>query len=111
MTEIEQAQIATNFLNAISPVLIAVFLLGLLVGVFFFGRVVESIDRLGHRFRRQRRIKFATGATFEYLYLFKGRYYKHSEYQQVLKDNSMSFITYKAYKNYLKQQQAANKEF
>ncbi|AZN69123.1 hypothetical protein DX910_13585 [Acinetobacter haemolyticus] len=82
MTELEHAQIVTELLKSFNPVFIGVFLLGLLSGVFFFGRLIDSIDRLGERLRRPKRIRFRNmngrherGDNFEYLYLFNGEYY------------------------------------
>lgn len=82
MTELEHAQIVTELLKSFNPVFTGVFLLGLLSGVFFFGRLIDSIDRLGERLRRPKRIRFRNmngrherGDNFEYLYLFNGEYY------------------------------------
>lgn len=82
MTELEHAQIVTELLKSFNPVFMGVFLLGLLSGVFFFGRLIDSIDRLGERLRRPKRIRFRNmngrherGDDYEYLYLFKGEYY------------------------------------
>lgn len=88
MTELEQAKIATDLLNALSPMFIFVFMSGLVFGVFFFGRVVESLDRLSVRFRKPKRIKFGNlngrherKDNFEYLYLFRNEYYTLDQYQ------------------------------
>lgn len=82
MTELEHAQIVTELLKSFNPVFIGIFLLGLLTGVFFFGRLIDSIDRLGERLRRPKRICFRNmngrqerGDNSQYLYLFKGEYY------------------------------------
>ncbi|MBO3656710.1 hypothetical protein [Acinetobacter haemolyticus] len=82
MTELEHAQIVTDLLNALSPMFIASFIFGIVTGVFFFGRLIDSIDRLGERLRRPKRIRFRNmngrherGDNFEYLYLFNGEYY------------------------------------
>ncbi|KXZ67575.1 hypothetical protein AVENLUH5627_02104 [Acinetobacter venetianus] len=87
MNQLEQAKIATDLLNALSPMFIYVFMSGVVFGVFFFGRLVDSIDRLGVRLRRPKRIKaardFGENGDFEYLYLFKGRYYCLGEFQQL----------------------------
>ncbi|MDA3451974.1 hypothetical protein MKL33_15010 [Acinetobacter sp. AOR43_HL] len=95
MTELENARIVTELLNSLSPLFIAVFILGLLTGVFFFGRLIDSIDRLGERLRRPKRIRFRNmngrherGDSFEYLYLFKGEYFT-LEQQQFLKRQAL----------------------
>lgn len=95
MTELENARIVTELLNSLSPLFIAVFILGLLTGVFFFGRFIDSIDRLGERLRRPKRIRFRNmngrherGDSFEYLYLFKGEYFT-LEQQQFLKRQAL----------------------
>lgn len=82
MNQLEQAKIATDLLNALSPMFIYVFMSGVVFGVFFFGRLVDSIDRLSIRFRRPKRIRFRNlngrherKDNFEYLYLFEGEYY------------------------------------
>lgn len=66
---------------------IAVFLLGIFTGVFFFSDLVRRLDSLSERFRRPRRIKrsadFAEYGDFEYLYLFRGRYYSLGEYEDL----------------------------
>lgn len=93
MTELEQAQFASEFLNGLAPLFTGSFLLGLLVGVFFFGRVAQFIDRLGYSFRKPRRIKrscdFGQFGDFEYLYLFKGKYYCLGEYEKLKKELSL----------------------
>lgn len=110
MTQLEQAQIATEFLNAISPMFVAVFILGLLTGVFFFGRLIHSLDRLSVRFRRPKRIKavrdFKEHGDFEYLYLFQGRYYSLGEYQERKKQ---VFNHQDAYLKFLKQEKQSFK--
>ncbi len=77
----------TDLLISLNPVFIAVFILGLISGVFFFSDLVNRLDRLSYRFRRPRRIKrsadFGEHGDFEYLYLFKGRYYSLGEYQDL----------------------------
>ncbi|MBJ8499139.1 hypothetical protein [Acinetobacter oleivorans] len=95
MTELENARIVTELLNSLSPLFIAAFILGLLTGVFFFGRLIDSIDRLGERLRRPKRIRFRNmngrherGDSFEYLYLFKGEYFT-LEQQQFLKRQAL----------------------
>lgn len=95
MTDLEHARIVTELLNSLSPLFIAVFILGLLTGVFFFGRLIDSIDRLGERLRRPKRIRFRNlngrherGDNFEYLYLFKGEYFT-LEQQQFLKRQAL----------------------
>ncbi|MGQ4614234.1 hypothetical protein ACUIJ1_15515 [Acinetobacter junii] len=82
MTELEQAKLATDLLNALSPMFIYVFISGVVFGVFFFGRLIDAIDRLGYRLRRPKRIRFRNlngrherGDSYQYLYLFKGEYY------------------------------------
>ncbi|ENX04613.1 hypothetical protein [Acinetobacter courvalinii] len=82
MTELEHAQIVTELLKSFNPLFSGVFLLGLFTGVFLFGRLIDSIDRLGERLRRPNRIRFRNmngrqerGDNFEYLYLFRGEYY------------------------------------
>jgi hypothetical protein len=110
MTQLEQAQMATQFLNAISPILVGVFIFGLLTGVFFFSRLVHSLDRLSLRFRKPKRIKavrdFKEHGDFEYLYLFKGRYYSLGEYQELQKQ---VFNHRAAYFKFLKQEKQSFK--
>jgi len=89
MNELQQAQLASQLLNGLAPLFTGSFLLGLLVGVFFFARLVDSIDRLGERLRRPKRIKragdFNEFGNFEYLYLFQGKYYSLGEYEDLKK--------------------------
>lgn len=110
MTELEQAKIATDLLNALSPMFIFVFITGAVCGVFFFGRLVESLDRLGTRLRRPKRIKavrdFKEHGDFEYLYLFQGRYYSLGEYQERKKQ---VFNHHDAYLKFLKQEKQSFK--
>lgn len=93
MTEIEKAQLASDLLNGLSPLMTGCFLLGLIVGVFFFSRLAQTIDRLGYRLRNPRRIKracdFGNHGDFEYLYLFKGKYYSLGEFQ-ILKNELLN---------------------
>lgn len=95
MTELEQAKLATDLLNALSPMFIYVFISGVVFGVFFFGRLIDAIDRLGHRLRKPRRIRFRNmnGRTeradnFEYLYLYKGDYYTSQQRDFLLNQKS-----------------------
>lgn len=96
MNEFEKAQLASELLNGIAPLFTGSFLLGLLVGVFFFGRLVDSIDRLGERLRRPKRIKragdFNQFGDFEYLYLFQGKYYSLGEYEELKKKAKEKFL-------------------
>lgn len=96
MTELEHAKIVTDLLNSLSPAFIAVFILGLFTGVFFFGRLIDSIDRLGERLRRPKRIKavrdYGEHGDFEYLYLFNGRYYCLGEFQQLKQAAKNKFL-------------------
>lgn len=96
MNEFEKAQLASELLNGLSPLFTGSFLLGLLVGVFFFGRLVDSIDRLGERLRRPKRIKragdFNQFGDFEYLYLFQGKYYSLGEYEELKKKAKEKFL-------------------
>ena len=95
MTELEQAKLATDLLNALSPMFIYVFISGVVFGVFFFGRIIDSIDRLGYRLRKPRRIRFRNmngrterGDNFEYLYLYKGDYYTSQQRDFLLNQTS-----------------------
>ncbi|WP_023269820.1 hypothetical protein [Acinetobacter gyllenbergii] len=110
MTDLEKAKFVTDLLNGLSPLFIAAFLFGILVGVFFFGRIVDVIDRLGSRLRRPKRIKavrdFKEHGDFEYLYLFQGRYYSLGEYQERKKQ---VFSHHDAYLKFLKQEKQAAK--
>lgn len=49
MTEEEKARLAADLLNGLSPIMTGSFLLGLLVGAFFFSRFLDFIDRYLHR--------------------------------------------------------------
>lgn len=110
MTELEQTKLATDLLNALSPMFIYVFISGVVFGVFFFGRLIDSIDRLGQRLRRPKRIKavrdFKEHGDFEYLYLFNGRYYSLGEYQERKKQ---VFSHRDAYLKFLRQEKQAAK--
>lgn len=85
MTELEQAQFASELLNGLAPLITGSFLLGLLTGVFFFGRIADFIDRLGSSFRRPQRIKRAfSDGDFEYLYLLRGVYHTKDQYEKLV---------------------------
>lgn len=87
MTELEKAQFASEMLNGLAPLFTGSFLLGLLVGVFFLGRLADFIDRFSYRFRKPRRIRFGD---FEYLYLFNDKYYSLAEYEKLKKEFSLN---------------------
>lgn len=59
MTTDQKAQLATELLNAFTPSLIASFIFGLIVGVFFFSNLMTRLDRLSELYRRPKRIRFA----------------------------------------------------
>ncbi|RCU28221.1 hypothetical protein [Acinetobacter baumannii] len=46
MTQIEQVQAATELLKALNPAFIAIFLLGAVVGTFFFSGLFRFFDNL-----------------------------------------------------------------
>lgn len=88
MTTDQKAQLATELLNAFTPSLIASFIFGLIVGVFFFSNLMTRLDRLSELYRRPKRIRFANlngqierNSDFEYLYFYQGRYYTNDQYQ------------------------------
>ena len=90
LTELEQAQFASQMLNGLAPLFTGSFLLGLLTGAFFFGRFARIIESLACDFRRPTRIKrycdYGALGDFEYLYLFKGKYYSLGEYENLKKE-------------------------
>lgn len=83
-----QEQFVIELLNALNPAFIAVFILGIITGVFFFSDLMTRLDRLSELYRRPKRIKFGdlNGRVerkddFEYLYFYRGRYYTNEQYQ------------------------------
>lgn len=86
-TQIDQTRLLTELLTALNPAFIAIFILGLVTGVFFFSNLVNRLEMLSERFRRPRRIKrsadFGVHGDFEYLYLFRGRYYSKGQYNEL----------------------------
>ncbi|NUF65007.1 hypothetical protein HUN33_18360 [Acinetobacter bereziniae] len=86
-SEFEQLKLIQQLLSDLNPIFISIFIMGIITGVFFFTDLVNRLDRLSYRFRRPRRIKrsadFGEHGDFEYLYLFKGRYYSLGEYQDL----------------------------
>lgn len=83
----EQLQSTTELLTALNPIFIAIFLFGIFTGVFFFSNLMIRLHRLSECFRRPRRIKrsadFGEYGDFEYLYLFRGRYYSKGEFDEL----------------------------
>ena len=49
-TDYQQVKLVTDLLISLNPVFIAVFILGLISGVFFFSDLVNRLDRLSYRF-------------------------------------------------------------
>ena len=87
LSQAEQLKLINDLINGFMPAIYITFLLGIITGVFFFSDIVNRLDRLSYRFRRPKRIKrsadFAEHGDFEYLYLFKGRYYSLGEFQDL----------------------------
>lgn len=83
-----QDQFVIELLNGLNPAFIAVFILGIMTGVFFFSDLMTRLDRLSDLYRRPKRIKFANlngrqerKDDFEYLYFYQVRYYTNDQYQ------------------------------
>lgn len=83
-----QDQFVIELLNGLNPVFIAVFILGIMTGVFFFSDLMTRLDRLSRLYSRPSRIKFGNlngrlerKNDFEYLYFYQGRYYTSDQYQ------------------------------
>lgn len=84
ISQAEQLKLINELIISLNPIFIGIFILGVITGVFFFSNLVQSLDRLSYRFRRPRRIKrSAENGNFEYLYLFKGKYYSLVEFQDL----------------------------
>ena len=87
ISQAEWLKLINELLGGLTPIFIAVFIVGIITGVFFFSDLVNRLDRLSYRFRRPRRIKrsvdFGENGDFEYLYLFKGKYYSLGEFQDL----------------------------
>ncbi|CEI53799.1 hypothetical protein [Acinetobacter bereziniae] len=95
-SEFEQLKFIQQLLSDLNPLFIGIFIFGVITGVFFFTDLVNRLDRLSYRFRRPRRIKrsvdFGEHGDFEYLYLFKGRYYSLGEYQDLRANARNKFL-------------------
>ena len=87
LSQAEQLKLINDLINGFMPAIYITFVLGIITGVFFFSDMVNRLDRLSYRFRRPKRIKrsadFGEHGDFEYLYLFKGRYYSLGEFQEL----------------------------
>lgn len=95
-SEFEQLKFIQQLLSDLNPIFISIFIMGIITGVFFFTDLVNRLDRLSYRFRRPRRIKrsadFGEHGDFEYLYLFKGRYYSLGVYQDLRANARNKFL-------------------
>lgn len=93
ISESEHLKLVTELLIAINPILFGVFILGILFGVLLFGNLMDRLTKLNDRFRRPRRIKHSLqNGDFEYLYLFRGRYYSLNKYQDLRREFRRNFI-------------------
>ncbi|USA44945.1 hypothetical protein NDN11_09370 [Acinetobacter sp. C26M] len=82
MTEVERAQLALELLNAFVPLLVGAFLLGLLVGVFFFSRLADFIDRIADKKKpNQVTFSYQSGTYEQELYRFEDKYYPLEDYE------------------------------
>lgn len=96
ISESEHLKLLTELLIAINPILIAAFILGILFGVLLFSNLIDRLTKLSDRFRRPHRIKHSlVDGDFEYLYLFRGRYYSLIEYQDLRREVRRNFINKK----------------
>lgn len=88
MNDLQQAQVAIDLLTQLNPLFLAVFIFGLITGVFFFSDFVHRLDRLSERFRMPRRIKAfdEINQMYVYLYRFKGQYYCLAEFKSRRKE-------------------------
>ncbi|MFW1816967.1 hypothetical protein ACG9X6_20250 [Acinetobacter guillouiae] len=84
----QSIQSVTDLLVQLNPAFIAIFILGLITGVFFFTDLVNRLDRLSERFRSPRRIKAfdEINQMYVHLYRFKGQYYGLAEFESRRKE-------------------------
>lgn len=82
MTEVERAQLALELLNAFVPLLVGAFLFGLIIGVFFFTRLADRIERIADK-KKPAQVTFAyqSGAYEQELYRFENKYYPLEDYE------------------------------
>lgn len=66
------------------------FVVGFIVSGFF----KTLLNHIAHRFNRPRRIKYRSlnlkNHDFEYLYLFRGRYYEKAQYDFLIKEHKQA---------------------
>ncbi|WP_314341458.1 hypothetical protein [Acinetobacter guillouiae] len=92
----QSIQAVTDLLVQLNPAFIAIFLFGLITGVFFFSDMINRFDRLSWRFRRPKRIKAfdEINQIYVYLYRFKGKYYGLAEFQAKKKEAIASYKSF-----------------
>lgn len=80
----QSIQAVTDLLVQLNPAFIAIFIFGIITGVFFFSDLVNRLDRLSSRFRYPRRITVhdQINDVYCYVYRFKGKYYSESEFNR-----------------------------
>lgn len=85
MTQQEQAQFALELLNAFSSIMIPVFFMGVLVGSFFFSRLLQYIDKITDKHKPES-ITFAyqSGTYTQELYRFEDKYYPIDDYKTLI---------------------------
>lgn len=92
----QSIQAVTDLLVQLNPAFIAIFIFGLITGVFFFSDMINRLDRLSDRFRRPRRIKAfdEINQMYVHLYLFKGQYYGLAEFEARRKEAIASYKSF-----------------
>ncbi|MBJ9909524.1 hypothetical protein [Acinetobacter bereziniae] len=83
-SEFEQLKFIQQLLSDLMPMFIAIFLFGIITGVFFFADLINRLDRLSSRLRYSRRITVhdQINDVYCYVYRFKGKYYSESEFNR-----------------------------
>ncbi|MBJ9905338.1 hypothetical protein [Acinetobacter bereziniae] len=95
-SEFEQLKFIQQLLSDLNPLFIAIFIFGIITGVFFFTDLVNRLDRLSYRFRVPRRIKAfdEINQMYVYLYRFKGKYYGLAEFEVKKKEAIASYKSF-----------------
>lgn len=85
MTQQEQAQFALDLLSAFNAIMIPVFFMGVLVGSFFFSRVLQYIDKITDKYKPESVIfAYQSGTYTQELFRFEDKYYPIDDYKTLI---------------------------
>lgn len=95
-SEFEQLKFIQQLVHDLMPLFVAIFIFGIITGVFFFSDLINRIDHSAHRFSAPKRIKAfdEINQMYVHLYRFKGKYYGFAEFEAKKKEVIASYKSF-----------------